>query len=115
MKKENLYKTPFAKVYPYYVKKVENKGRSITELHQIIEWLTGFNEEQLQKHLSQQTNFEDFYNQANINANAHKIKGVVCGIKVEEIDDPLMQKLRYLDKLIDELAKGKTLDKILRT
>ena len=115
MKKENLYKLPFANVYPYYVAKAEKKGRTKEELDTIIQWLTGYDEKLLQQHLDDKTSLEEFYTKAPINPNASKITGVVCGIRVEEIEDPLMQKIRYLDKLVDELAKGKAMDKILRS
>ena len=116
MKTENLYKMPFANVYPYYIAKAEKKGRSKEELDTIICWLTGYDQKQLQQQLDNKTSFENFYAEApQLNPNVSKITGVVCGIRVEEIKDPLMQKIRYLDKLIDELAKGKTMEKILRT
>ena len=116
MKTENLYKMPFANVYPYYIAKAEKKGRSKEELDTIICWLTGYDQKQLQQQLDNKTSFENFYAEApQLNPNVLKITGVVCGIRVEEIKDPLMQKIRYLDKLIDELAKGKTMEKILRT
>lgn len=114
MKKENLYATPFATIYPYYLKKAEAKGRMKSELDAIICWLTGYDAETLQKHLSAKTDLATFYNEARLHPNATKITGVVCGVRVEEIDDSLMQKIRYLDKLIDELAKGKAMEKILR-
>ncbi len=116
MKTENLYKMPFANVYPYYIAKAEKKGRTKEELDTIICWLTGYDQKQLQQQLDNKTSFENFYAEApQLNPNVSKITGVVCGIRVEEIKDPLMQKIRYLDKLIDELAKGKTMEKILRT
>jgi hypothetical protein len=96
------------------VDKVERKGRTKAELHQAIEWLTGFDEEALQQHLDAGTTFEDFFAQAQLNPHATRITGVVCGKRVEDIEDPLMQKIRYLDKLVDELAKGKALEKVLR-
>jgi hypothetical protein len=110
-----IYKTPFAKVYPLYIKKAEAKGRTKAEVDEIICWLTGYAPEQLQQQVDKGVDFETFYDQSPaFNANAALIKGVVCGVRVETIEDPLMQRLRYLDKLIDELAKGKTMDKILR-
>ncbi len=116
MKKENLFKLPFANVYPYYIAKVEKKGRTKDELDSIICWLTGYGQNQLAQKIEKNTNFENFYNQApQINPNAKKITGVICGIRVEEIEDPLMQKIRYLDKLVDELAKGKPMSTILRS
>jgi len=115
MKKENLYKTPFATVYPYYVRKAEKKGRTKAEVDEIICWLTGYDAASLQQHLDSKTDFQNFYDNAPLwNPNVHKITGVICGYRVEEIEDKLMQKIRYLDKLIDELAKGKTMEKILR-
>lgn len=116
MKKENLYKLPFANVYPYYIAKVEKKGRTKEELDTIICWLTGYGKPHLQQQIDNKTSFENFYAEApQINPHVSKITGVVCGIRVEEIEDPLMQKIRYLDKLIDELAKGKDMSTILRT
>ncbi len=115
MKPENLYATPFASVYPYYVKKAEAKGRTREELDEIIRWLTGYTKAGLTKQIEKRTTFRDFYEKApKLNPNAALITGTVCGIRVENIDDPLMQKIRYLDKLIDELAKGKPMEKILR-
>ena len=115
MKKEKIFAMPLASVYPYYVKKVESKGRSQQELEAIFFWLTGYDVVALQKLLDNKTSFEDFFEQATqLNPNVSKITGVICGYRVEEIEDPLMQKIRYLDKLVDELAKGKALDKILR-
>jgi hypothetical protein len=111
-----IYTTPFASVYPYYVKKAEAKGRTKEELDEIIHWLTGYDKAGLKKVLDNKTDFQTFYEQApKFNPNASLIKGTVCGIRVEDIEDPLMQKLRYLDKLIDELAKGKKMEKILRS
>lgn len=105
----------FAGVYPHYVQKVEKKGRSKEELHQVIQWLTGYDEATLQKVLDERTDFETFFAQAPLmNPNANKITGVICGHRIEDIEDPLMQKIRYLDKLVDELAKGKAIEKILR-
>jgi len=115
MKKEKIFAMPLASVYPYYVKKVESKGRSQQELEAIFFWLTGYDVVALQKLLDNKTSFEDFFEQATqLNPNVSKITGVICGYRVEEIEDPLMQKIRYLDKLVDELAKGKALEKILR-
>jgi hypothetical protein len=104
----------FASVYPHYVTKVEKKGRTKEELHQVIEWLTGFNNKKLQELINQKATFESFFNQAKLNPNAHLITGLICGYRVEEIENPLTQKARYLDKLVDELAKGKKMEKILR-
>ncbi len=114
MKKENLYATSFAKVYPYYIIKAKKKGRTEVEVDEIIRWLTGYTQKQLEKHLSQGTDFESFYMKATkLNPKRKLIKGVICGVRVEEIKDPIMREIRRLDKLIDELAKGKTMDKIL--
>ncbi len=110
-----IFSTSFASVYPHYVAKVERKGRTNEELDQAIRWLTGFDEAALGRHLAEGTTFEDFFADARLNPNAAKITGVVCGKRVETIEDPLMQKIRYLDKLVDELARGKGMDKVLRT
>ena len=109
-----IFTTSFASVYPHYVTKVEKKGRTKAELAQVIEWLTGFDESALGDHLAAGTTFEDFFADARLNPHASLITGVVCGVRVESVDDPLMQKIRYLDKLVDELAKGKSMDRILR-
>jgi hypothetical protein len=109
-----IFTTSFASVYPHYVAKVEKKGRTRAELDQVIEWLTGFNETALSGHLAAGTTFENFFADAHLNPHAWLITGVVCGVRVEDVDDPLMQKIRYLDKLVDELAKGKSMDTILR-
>jgi hypothetical protein len=109
-----IFTTSVADVYPHYVAKVERKGRSNAELDQVIEWLTGYNQPALQEHLDAGTTFEAFFAEAHLNPNASSITGVVCGVRVETIDDPLMQKIRYLDKLVDELAKGRPIDKVLR-
>jgi hypothetical protein len=109
-----IFTTSFASVYPHYVNKVERKGRTKAELDQVIEWLTGFEEQSLNEHLAAGTTFEKFFAEARLNPHASLITGVVCGVRVEDVDDPLMQKIRYLDKLVDELAKGKSMDKILR-
>jgi hypothetical protein len=115
MKKEKIFAMPLASLYPHYVKKIESKGRTQQELETIIYWLTGYEVVALQKLLDNKTSFEDFFEQApQLNPNVSKITGVICGYRVEEIEDPLMQKIRYLDKLVDELAKGKALEKILR-
>ncbi len=112
---ERVYKMSFAGVYPHYIAKAEKKGRTKEEVDEIIYWLTGYNEKQLQKILADKTNFETFFKKApQINPNVNKITGVICGYRVEDIEDDIMQKARYLDKLIDELAKGKAMDKILR-
>ena len=104
-----------ASVYPHYVNKVEKKGRTVAELDEVITWLTGYNDAQLRQHLQDETTFEDFFAQATLNPNASLITGSICGVKVQEIDDPLMQKIRYLDKLVDELAKGRPMEKFLRS
>jgi hypothetical protein len=115
MHQEKVFAIKFSTVYPLYVKKVESKGRSNEELDQVIRWLTGYSEKGLQQQIDSGSSLETFFAQApQLNPNAALIKGVVCGIRVEEIDDPLMQKIRYMDKLVDELAKGKALEKILR-
>jgi hypothetical protein len=114
MRKERLYKTSFGSVYPYYIAKAEKKGRTKAEADQIICWLTGYSQEELESHIEKQTDFEDFYGQARLNPSRSQITGVICGVRVEDIEDPLMQEIRYLDKLIDELAKGKPMEKILR-
>ena len=106
---------PFARVYPYYIQKAEKKGRTKAEVDAIVYWLTGYNEQTLQQHIDRKSDFETFFAQApRINPNISKITGVICGYRVEEIEDKLMQKIGYLDKLVDELARGKTMDKILR-
>ncbi|KOS05511.1 hypothetical protein AM493_05295 [Flavobacterium akiainvivens] len=110
-----IYKMSFAGVYPHYIAKAEKKGRTKEEVHAIIYWLTGYDEQALQKVLDDKTDFETFFAQApQINPNVSKITGVICGYRVEDIEDKLMQQIRYLDKLIDELAKGKKMEKILR-
>jgi hypothetical protein len=115
MDNTRVYKMSFASVYPHYIQKAEKKGRTKEEVDTIICWLTGYNQKQLQQQINNKNNFEDFFDQApKLNPNVSKITGVICGYRVEEIEDKLMQKVRYLDKLIDELAKGKTMDKILR-
>jgi hypothetical protein len=115
MDNQRVYKLKFASVYPHYLKKTETKGRTKEELDTIIRWLTGYTQKQLQQQIDKQTDFETFFAQApQLNPNVSKITGVICGYRVEEIEDKLMQKIRYLDKLIDELAKGKAMEKILR-
>lgn len=111
---ERIAKMIFASVYPHYIAKVEKKGRTKEELHQVINWLTGFNEKALQKHLDEKVTFEQFFQRAKINPNARLITGVICGYRVEEIENKLTQLARYLDKLVDELAKGRKMEKILR-
>lgn len=111
---ERIAKMLFATVYPLYISKVEKKGRTKEELDAVIEWLTGFNNQQLQELLDQKVNFETFFQKAQLNKNASLITGLICGYRVEEITNPLTQQVRYLDKLVDELAKGRKMEKILR-
>jgi hypothetical protein len=115
MKTERIYKILFSSVYPLYIQKVEKKGRTKEELDIVIKWLTGYTDEQLKEQIKNKVDFQTFFAEApELNPNASKITGVICGYRVEEIEDPLIQKIRYLDKLIDEIAKGKKIDKILR-
>ena len=115
MKNTRIYKMPVASVYPHYITKAERKGRSKAEVDEIIFWLTGYDEQNLQEIIENKTDFETFFAEApQINPNVSKITGVICGYRIEEIEEDLMQKIRYLDKLIDELAKGRTMEKILR-
>ena len=111
---ERIAKMTFASIYPMYVEKVEKKGRTKKELHQVIEWLTSFDTKNLQELIRENATFETFFQRASLNPNAHLITGVICGYRVEEIGDPLTQQVRYLDKLVDELAKGRKMEKILR-
>lgn len=111
---EKIAKLTFASVYPHYITKVENKGRTKEELNRVIEWLTGFDNNDLQNLNDEKVTFETFFERANLNPNAHLIKGVICGYRIEEIDTPLTKQVRYLDKLVDELAKGRKMEKILR-
>lgn len=111
---ERIAKMTFASVYPHYVTKVEKKGRTKAELHEVIEWLTGFDENKLQELIEEKATFDTFFQKANLNPNAELIKGVICGYRIEEIETPLTKQVRYLDKLVDELAKGKKMEKILR-
>ena len=104
-----------AAVYPLYVAKAERKGRTKAEVDEVIRWLTGFDDAELKRHLAEETTFEDFFAQAELNPNASLITGSVCGVKVQEVEDPLMQRIRFLDKLVDELAKGRPMDKVLRS
>lgn len=112
---ERMAKTTFAAVYPYYVKKVVSKGRTEDELHQVIEWLTGFNKETQQQLIDEKVTFETFFERATLHPNAGLITGVICGFRIEELQNSLTKKVRYLDKIIDELAKGKKMEKILRS
>ena len=107
-------KMSFASVYPMYVQKVEKKGRTEEELQKVIQWLTGYNKKKLQEIMDKKTDFGTFFQKAKLNPNAHLITGMICGYRIEEIEDPLMKKVRYLDKLVDELAKGRAMEKILR-
>ena len=111
---EQIAKMTFASVYPHYLVKVEKKGRTKEELQQVIAWLTGYNAKKLKELIEQEVTFEVFFKNASLNPNAHFIKGVICGYRVEEIENPLTQQVRYLDKLVDELAKGRKMEKILR-
>ena len=111
---ERIAKMTFASVYPHYVTKVESKGRTKEELHQVIEWLTGFDAKKLQALIDENVTFETFFNRASLNPKAPLITGVICGYRIEEIENPLTKKARYLDKLVDELAKGRKMEKILR-
>ncbi len=111
---ERIAKMSFASVYPHYIIKVEKKGRTKSELHQVIEWLTGYGEFELQKHINEKTSFEMFFQQAKLNPNSKLITGLICGYRVEEIENPITQQVRYLDKLVDELAKGRKMEKVLR-
>jgi hypothetical protein len=111
---ERIAKMTFASVFPHYVTKVEKKGRTKLELYQVIEWLTGYDILRLQKFIDEKATFETFFQNAELNPNAHLIKGIICGYRIEEIENPLTQQVRYLDKIVDELAKGRKLEKILR-
>ncbi|MCX2681714.1 DUF2200 domain-containing protein [Galbibacter sp. EGI 63066] len=111
---QRIAKMTFASVYPHYITKVEKKGRTKEELHQVIEWLTSFDEDTMQELIKEKVTFETFFEKATLNPNAHLITGVICGYRVEEIDNPLTQQVRYLDKLVDELARGKAMEKVLR-
>ena len=105
----------FASVYPHYVTKVEKKGRTVAELHQVIEWLTGFDEKKLKALIEEQVTFKTFFERATLHPNAHLITGLICGYRIEDLENPVTRQTRYLDKLVDELAKGKKMEKILRT
>jgi hypothetical protein len=112
---QRIAKMTFASVYPMYVAKVEKKGRTKEELHQVIEWLTGFDDNKLQELIKEKVTFETFFQQASLNPKVNLITGLICGYRVEEIENPLTQQVRYLDKLVDELAKGRKMEKILRS
>lgn len=114
MAEHRIYQTPFADIYPHYVNKVERKGRTVAELHQVIKWLTGFSESTLKAHINKSTTLEDFFTKAKLNPNAELITGSICGVKIQEIEEPLMKQIRFMDKLVDELAKGRPMAKILR-
>ena len=111
---ERIAKMTFASVYPHYITKVEKKNRTKDELHQVIEWLTGFDQNKLQELIAEKATFETFFKEAKLNPNANRITGVICGYRIEEIENPLTKQVRYLDKLVDELAKGKKMEKVLR-
>lgn len=111
---ERIAKITFSSVYPHYLKKVESKGRTKEELHQVIEWLTGFDDKKIQGLMDEKVTFKTFFEEAKLNPNAHLITGVICGYRIEEIENPLTKQTRYLDKLVDELAKGRKMEKILR-
>lgn len=111
---ERIAKMTFATVYPHYVTKVERKGRTREELHQVIEWLTGFDDEQIQALIDEKVTFKTFFDRARLNPNAELITGVICGYRIEELDNPLTRQARYMDKLVDELARGRKMEKILR-
>lgn len=111
---ERIAKMTFASVYPHYITKVVSKGRTKEELHQVIEWLTNFDDKKLQELIEEKVTFETFFKKAKLNPNAHLIKGVICGYRIEEIENPLTKQARYLDKLVDELAKGRKMEKIIR-
>jgi hypothetical protein len=106
---------PFGNVYPAYITKIEKKGRTKAELHQVISWLTGYSDKEIESIIKDKTNFRDFFAKAKLNPNSSQISGTICGVKIAEIEDPLMKQIRYLDKLVDELAKGRPMEKILRS
>lgn len=112
---ERIAKMTFASVYPHYINKVESKGRTKKELHQVIEWLTSFDNKEMQELIEEKATFEIFFKRAKLHPNAQLIKGVICGYRIEEIENPITKQTRYLDKLVDELAKGRKMEKILRT
>ena len=112
---ERIAKMTFASVYPHYITKVESKGRTKEELHQVIKWLTGFDDKKLQELIDEKVTFETFFKKTKLNPNAHLITGIICSYRIEEIENPITKKVRYLDKLVDELAKGRKMEKILRT
>ena len=111
---ERIFDMPFARVYPLYIQKVERKGRTKDDVDDVTRWLTGFTQDEIDAHVASGTTFRDFFAEATLNPHASLITGVICGVRVQEIEDPLMQQIRYLDKLVDEVAKGKAMEKILR-
>lgn len=111
---QKIAKLTFASVYPHYLKKVKSKGRTPEELHEVIHWLTGFNDGKIKKLIEEKVTFEEFFSSAQLNPNANLIKGLICGYRIEDLENPLTQQVRYLDKLVDELAKGRKMEKILR-
>ena len=115
MAEHRIFRTAFAEVYPLYLAKLIRKGHTEEELRVVITWLTGFTDSQIDDHLARETTFTEFFGEAQLNANASEIRGVICGMRVEEIEDPLMQKIRYLDKLVDEVGNGKKMTSILRS
>lgn len=110
-----IYEMPFGDVYPHYVTKVEKKGRTKAELHEVITWLTGYNDKKLDEYIKNKSNFREFFAKAKLNPKSSQITGTICGVKIAEIEDPLLKQIRYLDKLVDELAKGRPMEKILRS
>lgn len=110
-----IFDMPFARVYPLYLKKIERKGRTVAQLHEVITWLTGFNNSQIQRQIIEEKTFREFFDEAKLNSNSSLITGSICGEKIQEIEDPLMLRIRYMDKLVDELAQGRPMEKILRS
>lgn len=110
-----IFDMPFARVYPLYIKKIERKGRTVAQLHEVITWLTGFNNSQIQRQIIEEKTFREFFDEAKLNSNSSLITGSICGVKIQEIEDPLMLRIRYMDKLVDELAQGRPMAKILRS
>lgn len=110
-----IFDMPFARVYPLYLKKIERKGRTVAQLHEVITWLTGFNNSQIQRQIIEEKTFREFFDEAKLNSNSSLITGSICGVKIQEIEDPLMLRIRYMDKLVDELAQGRPMEKILRS
>lgn len=110
-----IFDMPFARVYPLYLKKIERKGRTVAQLHEVITWLTGFNNSQIQRQIIEEKTFREFFDDAKLNSNSSLITGSICGVKIQEIEDPLMLRIRYMDKLVDELAQGRPMEKILRS